>query len=544
MAKFVFLKTMCIGLLIIISDRVDSSMDFHSLSKIGIIKGKTYNYKIRGEPNTKLMVIKLIPNIDVVENCSTTQVNNYKKLVRNVLTPVRIISRYYVKNVIEQNNRVRLFGAIMAGAALGVATAATVTAGIALHRSNENARNIALMKEAIKNTNQAVTKLQLAGQQTLAVIDNIRGEINNQIIPVINKLTCENIGLNVGIKLTQYYSEVLTAFGPAIQDPVNARITIQAISKVFNNNFDELLNVMGYSTQDLYEVLHGGLIRGNVISADPEVGYLALEIEFPNLSVVPNAYIQEIMPISFNVDGDEWVTVVPRHTLIRTTLLSNIDITTCSIIESSIICNNDYALPMSNELINCLQGSTDLCAREKVISNYVPKFALSDGVVYANCLSTVCRCMDNGVPISQSLKSTVMMLDDKKCTIYQIGDILISVGKYMGHIDYNPENVVLGPPIVIDKIDIGNQLAGINQTLQEAGDFIEKSEEILNSINPSVLTLSSMITLYIFLIITVIIAVAALVLSIRLTIKARILTNQFAYGRHSPSMDNVSYVSK
>ncbi|UQM99527.1 fusion protein [denwin virus] len=530
--------------LLVASDVVKASLDFDNMSKIGIIKGNTYNYKIRGEPTTKLMVVKLIPNIDVVENCSATQLANYKKLVTNVLTPVKLSLDNMLKNVQDQNNRVRLFGAIMAGAALGVATAATVTAGIALHRSNENAKNIAKLKNAIQNTNLAITKLQMAGQQTLAVIDNIRGEINNQIIPVLNQLSCETVGLNVGIKLTQYYSEVLTAFGPAIQDPVNSKITIQAISKAFNNNFDELLKVMGYTSQDLYEILHGDLITGNVISADPEAGYIALEIEFPNLSTVPNAYVQELMPISFNVDGDEWVTLVPRYVLIRTTFLSNIDISLCSIMETSIVCNNDYALPMSSELINCLQGDTGVCAREKVISSYVPKFALSGGVVYANCLSTVCRCMDNGTPISQGIRHTVALLDNKKCSVYQVGDILISVGKYLGHLDYNTEDIVLGPPIVIDKIDIGNQLAGINSSLQQAENYIDKSNEILKSINPTIISTNSMITLYIFIIITVIIAITSLVLSLRLTMKAKILTNQFAYGRHSPSMDNVSYVSR
>ncbi|UOX72990.1 fusion protein [Jingmen Crocidura shantungensis henipavirus 2] len=522
---------------------INCSMDFVELSRVGIIKGSTYNYKIRGEPSTKLMVVKLVPNVGDVANCSTTQVSNYKKLVKNVLSPVSNALNTMLENVQTENNRYRLFGAIMAGAALGVATAATVTAGIALHRSNENARNIAAMKNAIQNTNQAITKLQMAGQQTLAVIDNIRGEINNQIIPLLNKLSCETVGLNVGIKLTQYYSEILTVFGPAIQDPINSKITIQAISKAFGGNFDELLNVMGYTSQDLYEILHGGLITGNIIGVDPDTGYIALEIEFPNLSIVQNAYIQELMPISFNVDGDEWVTLAPRFVLTRTTLLSNIDTSMCTIIDSSVICNNDYALPMSTELINCLQGMTESCAREKVISSYVPKFALSGGVIYANCLSTVCRCMDNQKPISQSLRSTVVMLDNKMCKVYQIGDILISVGEYKGAVEYNPEDVHLGPPIVLDKIDIGNQLAGINQTLSEAGDFISKSEEILKDINPAILSVSSMIVLYIFIIVITIISLTSLILSIRLTIKAKIFNNQFAYGRHSPSMDNVSYVT-
>nr|8FEJ_A Chain A, Fusion Protein [Langya virus]8FEJ_B Chain B, Fusion Protein [Langya virus]8FEJ_C Chain C, Fusion Protein [Langya virus]8FEL_A Chain A, Fusion Protein [Langya virus]8FEL_B Chain B, Fusion Protein [Langya virus]8FEL_C Chain C, Fusion Protein [Langya virus] len=462
------------------------SLHYDSLSKVGIIKGLTYNYKIKGSPSTKLMVVKLIPNIDGVRNCTQKQFDEYKNLVKNVLEPVKLALNAMLDNVKSGNNKYRFAGAIMAGVALGVATAATVTAGIALHRSNENAQAIANMKNAIQNTNEAVKQLQLANKQTLAVIDTIRGEINNNIIPVINQLSCDTIGLSVGIKLTQYYSEILTAFGPALQNPVNTRITIQAISSVFNRNFDELLKIMGYTSGDLYEILHSGLIRGNIIDVDVEAGYIALEIEFPNLTLVPNAVVQELMPISYNVDGDEWVTLVPRFVLTRTTLLSNIDTSRCTVTESSVICDNDYALPMSYELIGCLQGDTSKCAREKVVSSYVPRFALSDGLVYANCLNTICRCMDTDTPISQSLGTTVSLLDNKKCLVYQVGDILISVGSYLGEGEYSADNVELGPPVVIDKIDIGNQLAGINQTLQNAEDYIEKSEEFLKGINPSI----------------------------------------------------------
>nr|8FMY_A Chain A, Fusion glycoprotein F0 [Mojiang virus]8FMY_B Chain B, Fusion glycoprotein F0 [Mojiang virus]8FMY_C Chain C, Fusion glycoprotein F0 [Mojiang virus] len=472
-------SSLFLGYLLVYATTVQSSIHYDSLSKVGVIKGLTYNYKIKGSPSTKLMVVKLIPNIDSVKNCTQKQYDEYKNLVRKALEPVKMAIDTMLNNVKSGNNKYRFAGAIMAGVALGVATAATVTAGIALHRSNENAQAIANMKSAIQNTNEAVKQLQLANKQTLAVIDTIRGEINNNIIPVINQLSCDTIGLSVGIRLTQYYSEIITAFGPALQNPVNTRITIQAISSVFNGNFDELLKIMGYTSGDLYEILHSELIRGNIIDVDVDAGYIALEIEFPNLTLVPNAVVQELMPISYNIDGDEWVTLVPRFVLTRTTLLSNIDTSRCTITDSSVICDNDYALPMSHELIGCLQGDTSKCAREKVVSSYVPKFALSDGLVYANCLNTICRCMDTDTPISQSLGATVSLLDNKRCSVYQVGDVLISVGSYLGDGEYNADNVELGPPIVIDKIDIGNQLAGINQTLQEAEDYIEKSEEFL-----------------------------------------------------------------
>nr|WPV62326.1 MAG: fusion protein [Wenzhou shrew henipavirus 1] len=521
-----------------------ASLDYDQLSKIGIVKGPSYNYKIKGSPSTKLMVVKLVPNIKEVANCTHKQVENYKTLVRNVLDPVKMSLQAMLEKVKSGNNKYRFAGAIMAGVALGVATAATVTAGIALHRSSENAQAIARIKGAIQNTNEAVKQLQLANKQMLAVIDTIRGEINENIIPIMNELSCETIGLNVGIKLTQYYSEIITAFGPALQNPIGSKITIQAISSAFNGNFDELLKSMGYTSNDLYEVLQSGLIRGNIIDVDPEVGYIALEIEFPNLTLVPNAIIQELMPISFNSEGDEWVTLMPRFILTRTTLLSNIDITKCTVTDRSVICDNDYALPMSNQLIECLRGDTMKCTREKVMSSYIPKFALSDGVVYANCLNTICRCMDTDTPITQSLRSTVTLLDNKACLVYQIGDILISVGSYLGNTEYNTQNITLGPPIVIDKIDIGNQLAGINQSLQNAEDYIEKSDEFLKGINPSVITLGSMVVLYIFMILIAIISIIALVLSIRLTTKSNMQKAQFSYTRQAPSMDNINYVSR
>ncbi|UOX72997.1 fusion protein [Wufeng Chodsigoa smithii henipavirus 1] len=515
---------------------------YENLSSVGIIKGNTYNYKIKGDPSTKMLVVKLIPNIDGLGNCTDKQMKDYKTLVKSTLQPVKDSLAQMLNNVETYNGYVKFFGAVMAGAALGVATAATVTAGIALHQSNQNAKDIANMKDAIMKTNQAITTLSSASQKMLTVIDSIRGEINQQIIPVLNQLSCETVGLNLGIKLTQYYSQISTFFGPALQNPVQSILTIQAISHAFGGNFNELMTVMGYTGSDFQDIIQGNLITGSVIGVDPEVGYIALEIRIPSLTVVPNAYVQELLPVSFNIDGDEWMTIVPNYVLTRTTYLSNIDINRCLITDKSVICGNDYATPMSNQLINCLNGNTQHCAREAVVTSYVPKFALSGGVIYANCLSTVCRCIDKDQPISQSLSQTLMMLDNQHCNVYQISNVLISTGRYLGDAEFRNEGIDLGPPIVVDKIDLGGQIADINQTISDAEEFIEESNKILSKINPKIISVKSMVVLYVVVALIAILAMVSLVLSIRLTMQVGTKINQFAYTKHVPSMENVQYI--
>uniref|UniRef100_A0AB38ZJP4 Fusion glycoprotein F0 n=1 Tax=Jingmen Crocidura shantungensis henipavirus 1 TaxID=2928971 RepID=A0AB38ZJP4_9MONO len=520
---------------------VSAGLDYEGLASIGVVKGPSYNYKIRGTPTTKLLVIKLIPNVGSLDNCTQKQMADYKALVKNVLTPVSDALSTMLNYIEQQSNGVRLIGAVLAGAALGVATGAAITAGIALHKSNQNAQAIAQLRDAIKNTNQAVQTLKLANQELLGVVDSLRGQINTQIIPVINQLSCDTIGLTLGIKLTQYYSEILTAFGPAIQDPVNSKLTIQAISGAFSGNFDEMMKVMGYTGSDLHDILQGDLITGNIIGVDPDIGYIALEIHFPTLTEIPNAVIQELMPISFNDKGDEWMTLVPRYVLLRTTYISNIDISKCLVTERSVICYNDYATPMSFDVIRCLTGNLTYCPREQIIASYVPRFALSGGVVYANCLSTVCRCAVDGVPIVQSLKATIMMLDNKNCRVYQIGELLISTGAYLGSVEFKNENIDLGPPIVIDKVDLGGQIAGINQTLQGVEDYIDKSNGILDQVNPSVTSLGAMIIVYIFIALAILIGLIALMIDIKLNSQIKILINQSIVNQMRAGLENPGY---
>nr|WEU70826.1 MAG: fusion protein [Chodsigoa hypsibia henipavirus] len=536
-----------VGIMIITFVHESQCINYEQLASIGVIKGHTYNYKIRGPPNTKLMVVKLIPNINIdnlgggLSNCSSKQMESHKELVEKVLSPVAQALETMRNRVTDYSGNYRFVGAVMAGAALGVATAATVTAGIALHQSNQNAKAIDQMKEAIRTTNKAVQELTLSTRQTLLVIDSLQNQINTQIVPAMNRLSCEVLGLTVGIQLTQYYSEILTYFGPALQDPIDSTLTIQAISHAFGGNFDILMKTMGYTVGDLYDVLKGDLITGKIISVNPKEGFIALEVRFPTLTQVNNAIVQELMPISFNDKGDEWISTVPRYVLERVLYLSNIDISLCSVGETSVVCDNDYASPMSHQLRECLQTNTSYCPRERVLASYVPKFALSQGVIFANCIATTCRCADDGRAISQSSSQTVLLLTSKDCKVYEVQSMMISTGEYLGESIFENTDIPLGPSIVIDKIDISGQLAEINKTLDHVDNTIKDSNDILDKIDVSTVSAISMVILYVVIALIGFMSALSLLLSVRTFSRCTTLGSQFAYQRQDPTLGDVHY---
>ncbi|WJL29504.1 fusion protein [Ninorex virus] len=549
---YIIMKSRCsrlIGLIIVLTALMSAvvGIDFEGLSSIGVVKGRTLNYKIRGNSAYKILVIKLTPTIRSTsgavnfENCTKDQISAHKVLVRNVLTPVKDALTSMKSKVTDYTPNSRLFGAIVAGAALVTATAATITAGVALHQSNQNAQAIANMKDAISKTNQAVSELKQGTQKLATVVDSLQNQINSQIIPVLNQLGCQTTGLTIGLYLTRYYSEILTVFGPAIQDPVNSALTIQAISKAFEGNFDKLMSAMGYSVSDLKDVLESDLVRGKIIDVDPDVGYMALQIEFPQITPVTGAHIQELLPISFNYKGDEWITILPSFVLNRMTYLSNIDIAHCLVTETSVICDNDLAMPMSTQMRDCLLGNTSKCSREQVITSYVPRFALSGGVIYANCLNTQCACATNGRSISQSSRQTIMMLDDKDCKIYEVGGIFISVSTYMGIGKFENENISIGPPVVVDKIDVSGQLAEVNQSLSKTEELLEESNEYLSQVHVSLVSLKSMIILYVFIGLIGLLAAAALLVSVRSLSMLKTMGPATLMNNIQPTMHNLQY---
>ncbi|UOL48914.1 fusion protein [Wufeng Typhlomys cinereus jeilongvirus 1] len=509
------------------------------LTKIGVIQGKNYALKITGDPTYQLMVIKLLPNLGLASNCSKDSVDSYKDMLSRVLKPISETLNRVKSYIKDRQNNQRFWGAIVGGVAMGIATSAQITAGVALHNSIQNANAISSLKDSIRSTNQAIELLQTAQKQTVVAISALQDQINTQIIPVINQLSCEIVKNTVALKLNQYFSELSLIFGPNLRDPASETLSIQALSRAFNGDFDSLLLTLGYNDEDFLDLVESHSIRGRIIDVALDDYYIAIQIEYPNIITIPDAIIQSFNIITYMHEGVEWQTVFPRVILIRGNYLSNVDLSGCTKTSSSYICNEDTSSPMSLSVFNCARGDLKECARTRVTTSHVSRFALLDGVLFANCLPISCRCSEPEFGIVQDTKTSNIMVDQSYCKEILIDNIFITLGNKKLNRSIFAMGIEVGGSVSVDPIDVGNELAGIQDTISESEDKLNEAISILNRVNPNIINTSTGVYL---IVISVVVVIWLLILTclfikfVKLNSRNQVLSNQLVPPSTANSM--------
>nr|QIM74018.1 fusion protein [Paramyxoviridae sp.] len=460
---------------------VKCQISFQNLSTIGVFKFKEYDYRVSGDFNEQFLAIKMIPNISGLGNCTFPVMSEYQRVVANLLQPINSTLVASTSNVDPYAGNKRFFGAIIAGAALGVATAAQVTAGIALYEARQNAAAIAEIKESLHYTHKAIESLQTAQKQAVVAIQGIQDQINSNILPQINSLTCDIAGQQLRLMLLQYYTEMLSSFGPIIQDPLSGHITVQALSQAAGGNITGLMRELGYSSKDLRYILSVNGISANVIDADPAVGSIILKIRYPNMIKIPDVTVMELAYISYHASGGDWVTVGPRFILKRGYSLSNIDISSCTLGDDFLLCSKDVSSPMSLATQSCLRGDTQMCSRASVQDREAPRFLLLQGNLIANCMAINCKCEDPEETITQDPQYPLMVLGGDTCKIHYIDGIRIKLGKVQLPSIVVQGSIALGPIVVLNPIDVSNQLSLVESSVKESSDNLKSAIGALRS---------------------------------------------------------------
>lgn len=508
----------CFSLLI---DPCHQQLSLSELTKIGVIPGKTYDLKISTQASYQYMVVKLLPNLSDMSNCTTDVVNSYKKMLDRILGPIDDALQRMKSAVKDKDPEMlgveRFWGAVIGGVALGVATAAQITAGVALHNSIQNANAIMQMKDAIANSNKAIAELQTASRNTVLVLNALQDQINSQLVPAINTLGCNVVANTLGLKLNQYFSEISLVFGPNLRDPISETLSIQAISRAFNGDFDSMMAALKYDDQDLLDLLESDSIRGRIIDVSRSDYLITIQIEYPSLLSIKDATIYTFNHISYNYRGTEWVSIFPRQLLVRGTYISNIDISDCVPTSSSMICKSDTSTPISSATWACATGNVTYCARTRVVNAHVPRFALSSGVLFSNCAPIVCKCQDPVYNINQEPSVTNVMIDSKACNELYVDGFFITLGPATLPRAMYAEDVSLGGPISVDPIDLGNEINSVNDAIDRSEANLDKANELLNKVNPNIVNVRTFGVMLGFLILVLIWFVISLIWLIYLT---------------------------
>ncbi|UOL48952.1 fusion protein [Wenzhou Myotis laniger paramyxovirus 2] len=504
-------------LLNILLGYVNCQIAFTELSKIGVIKGKNYGLKLRGLSSTQIVVIKLIPNLNNLSECTNDALSDYKKLLDKVINPIDIAIRTMRGVVSQKDASSRFWGAVIGGVALGIATSAQITAGIALHNSIQNAHAVEQIKESIRASNQAITELTAAGKKTVLALSALQDQINTLIVPSINELGCNVAKNTLALKLNQYFSELSLVFGPNLREPASQTLSIQAIARVFNNDFESILSRLGYSASDLLDILESNSIRARIIGVDTTDYFITLQVEYPSITPIANAVVQSFNLISFNHKGSEWFPVFPRHLLIRMSLISNIDLSSCSQTSNSYICPQDTSSPISYPLYSCITGNTSRCIASRNVNSQVSRYALSEGVIFANCIPILCQCHTTNQNIIQDRSVSNVMITREDCPEVFLDGLFITLGPRKLNRTMYSSDYTIGGQVNIDPVDIGSDIVDIQTSLNKTQEYIDKSNKILDSIKSSIINTSTMTYLIIISVIIMIWLVALTVWAIHLT---------------------------
>nr|DAZ91186.1 TPA_asm: fusion protein [Raton olivaceo morbillivirus] len=454
---------------------------WENLTRVGVFNLKSRDYKITSPGNSQMLVVKMMPNLNSIGNCSVAEVANYRKMVESILSPIAE-ALVQMRSAIEvKQTTARFFGLVVASAALGVATSAQITAGMAMENTRLNAENIERLKSAIHNTNQAVEEIKLSQGQTILAVQGIQNYINNDLAPQISKLGCQVVGVETGLALLRYYTTLLTVFGPSLRDPVSSHISIQAISHAAGGNLPKLMEVLGYQSADIVDLLESQSINAQIIDVSLSDMYVVLSINYPVIITMDNFQVHELGRITFNQDAAEYYTVTPNFVTTRGFLMSNIDITSCAITKQSVICEKDQTYPMTHVLQSCLRGDISVCSNTKITGASIGRFILVNGNLYANCKSITCRCITTRSLISQDSSKLLTYITRDSCPEVSVDGISIMLGPPKIDPIIYQQNITIGPQIVINPVDVGSELSYALARLNNSQRLLDQSESILNS---------------------------------------------------------------
>nr|CAA27275.1 unnamed protein product [Human respirovirus 1] len=519
-------RSQCIStsLLVVLTTLVSCQIPRDRLSNIGVIVDEGKSLKIAGSHESRYIVLSLVPGVDFENGCGTAQVIQYKSLLNRLLIPLRDAldlqeALITVTNDTTQNAgapQSRFFGAVIGTIALGVATSAQITAGIALAEAREAKRDIALIKESMTKTHKSIELLQNAVGEQILALKTLQDFVNDEIKPAISELGCETAALRLGIKLTQHYSELLTAFGSNFGTIGEKSLTLQALSSLYSANITEIMTTIRTGQSNISDVIYTEQIKGTVIDVDLERYMVTLSVKIPILSEVPGVLIHKASSISYNIDGEEWYVTVPSHILSRASFLGGADITDCVESRLTYICPRDPAQLIPDSQQKCILGDTTRCPVTKVVDSLIPKFAFVNGGVVANCIASTCTCGTGRRPISQDRSKGVVFLTHDNCGLIGVNGVELYANRRGHDATWGVQNLTVGPAIAIRPVDISLNLADATNFLQDSKAELEKARKILSEVGRWYNSRETVITIIVVMVVILVVIIVIIIVLYRL----------------------------
>nr|URW99158.1 fusion protein [avian paramyxovirus 1] len=474
-----------------------SPLDGRPLAAAGIVITGDKAIKIYTSSQTGSIIVKLLPNMPKdKEACARAPLEAYNRTLTTLLTPLGDSIRRIQGSVSTSGGRrrKRFVGAVIGSVALGVATAAQVTAAAALIQANQNAANILRLKESIAATNEAVHEVTDGLSQLAVAVGKMQQFVNDQFNNTARELDCIKITQQVGVELNLYLTELTTAFGPQITSPALTRLTIQALYNLAGGNMDYLLTKLGVGNNQLSSLIGSGLITGYPILYDPQTQLLGIQVNLPSVGNLNNMRATYLETLSVSTTKGFASALVPKVVTQVGCVIEELDTSYCIESDLDLYCTRIVTFPMSPGIYSCLSGNTSACMYSKTEGALTTPYMTLKGSVIANSKITTCRCADPPGIISQNYGEAVSLIDRHSCNVLSLDGITL---KLSGEFDatYQRNISILDSQVIVTgNLDISAELGNVNNSISNALDKLAESNNKLDKVNVRLTSSSALIT--------------------------------------------------
>nr|ALR96397.1 fusion protein [avian paramyxovirus 1] len=501
-----------------------NSIDGRPLAAAGIVVTGDKAVNIYASSQTGSIIVKLLPNLPKdKEACAKAPLDAYNRTLTTLLTPLGDSIRRIQESVTTSGGRrqKRFIGAIIGGVALGVATAAQITAAAALIQAKQNAANILRLKESIAATNEAVHEVTDGLSQLAVAVGKMQQFVNDQFNKTAQELGCIRIAQQVGVELNLYLTELTTVFGPQITSPALNKLTIQALYNLAGGNMDYLLTKLGVGNNQLSSLIGSGLITGNPILYDSQTQLLGIQVTLPSVGNLNNMRATYLETLSVSTARGFASALVPKVVTQVGSVIEELDTSYCIETDLDLYCTRIVTLPMSPGIYSCLSGNTSACMYSKTEGALTTPYMTIKGSVIANCKMTTCRCVNPPGIISQNYGEAVSLIDKQSCNVLSLDGITLRLSgefdaTYQKNISIQDSQV-----IITGNLDISTELGNVNNSISNALNKLEESNSKLDKVNVKLTSTSALITYIVLTIISLVFGILSLVLACYLMYKQK-----------------------
>nr|ADC33411.1 fusion protein [avian paramyxovirus 1] len=501
-----------------------NSIDGRPLAAAGIVVTGDKAVNIYTSSQTGSIIVKLLPNLPKdKEACAKAPLDAYNRTLTTLLTPLGDSIRRIQESVTTSGGRrqKRFIGAIIGGVALGVATAAQITAAAALIQAKQNAANILRLKESIAATNEAVHEVTDGLSQLAVAVGKMQQFVNDQFNKTAQELGCIRIAQQVGVELNLYLTELTTVFGPQITSPALNKLTIQALYNLAGGNMDYLLTKLGVGNNQLSSLIGSGLITGNPILYDSQTQLLGIQVTLPSVGNLNNMRATYLETLSVSTTRGFASALVPKVVTQVGSVIEELDTSYCIETDLDLYCTRIVTFPMSPGIYSCLSGNTSACMYSKTEGALTTPYMTIKGSVIANCKMTTCRCVNPPGIISQNYGEAVSLIDKQSCNVLSLDGITLRLSgefdaTYQKNISIQDSQV-----IITGNLDISTELGNVNNSISNALNKLEESNSKLDKVNVKLTSTSALITYIVLTITSLVFGILSLALACYLMYKQK-----------------------